>query len=247
MWVGMSVRLLPSEAHTNPLPLNQSPLPPSSLTLLSPDIEPHSPVCMLPHTVNWLTLTDSAPTKEKITGKNKGVALQKSLRATRKEGRINLPLSTAPMPPLQVELESPPPAPSSIECQGPSLPWFAIWELPPQQNHLTEGKRVGMSRIGWRKETKVLNNISVQSSNKIQKKKQRGCTTWTVWCGLPTRPHHCLPLQFVFFHLSYQFPQPCLLGWYQFMLRERKIIANRIKVAKYGYLHEMEPLCFIWR
>ena len=52
------------------------------------------------------------------------------------------------MPPLQVKLESPPPAPSSVECQCPSLPWFAIWELPPQQNHLTEGKRVGMGRIG---------------------------------------------------------------------------------------------------
>ena len=25
----------------------------------------------------------------------------------------------------------------------------------------------------------------------------------------------------------------------------KEIIANRIKVAKYGYLHEMEPLCII--
>ena len=56
----------PSEAHTNPLPLNQSLPPPSSLTPLSPDAEPCFPVCMLPHTANWLTLTDSAPIKEKI-------------------------------------------------------------------------------------------------------------------------------------------------------------------------------------
>ena len=52
----------------------------------------------------------------------KGVTLQRLLEGTRKEGRINLPLSKAPMPPLQVELESPPPAPSSIECQCPFLP-----------------------------------------------------------------------------------------------------------------------------
>ena len=69
MWVGRSVILFPSEAHINPPPLNQSLPPPSSVTPLSPDVEPHSPVCMLPHTANLLALTDSAPIKEKITGK----------------------------------------------------------------------------------------------------------------------------------------------------------------------------------
>ena len=63
MWIGRSVLLLPSEAHTNPLPLSQSLPPPSSLTPLSPDIAPHSPVCVLPHAANWLTLTNSAPIK----------------------------------------------------------------------------------------------------------------------------------------------------------------------------------------
>ena len=77
MWIGKSALLLPSEAHTNPPPLNQSPLPPSSLTPLSPDIEPHSPVCMLPHAASWLALPNSAPIKEKIKGGKKGVALQK--------------------------------------------------------------------------------------------------------------------------------------------------------------------------
>ena len=63
MWVGRSVILFPSEVHTNPLPLNQSPLPPSSLTPLSPDAEPHFPVCVLPHAANWLALTNSSPIK----------------------------------------------------------------------------------------------------------------------------------------------------------------------------------------
>ena len=66
MWVGRSVIMLPSEAHTNPPSLNQSLPPPSSLTPSSPSAEPHFPVCMLPHAVNWLALTDSAPIKEKI-------------------------------------------------------------------------------------------------------------------------------------------------------------------------------------
>ena len=64
MWVGRSTILLPSEAHKNPPPLNQSLLPPSSLTPLSPDAGPHSPVWMLPHAANWLALTDSAPIKK---------------------------------------------------------------------------------------------------------------------------------------------------------------------------------------
>ena len=63
MWIGRSVLLLPSEAHTNPPPLNQSPPPPSSLTPLSPDVEPHSPVGMLLHAANWLALANSAPIK----------------------------------------------------------------------------------------------------------------------------------------------------------------------------------------
>ena len=65
-----------------------------------------------------------SPYRKKYKKENKGIALQKSLETTRKEGRINLPLSTAPVPPLQVKLESPPPAPSSVECKYPSLPWF---------------------------------------------------------------------------------------------------------------------------
>ena len=158
-----------------------------------------------------------SPYKRKDKKGNKGIALQKSLETTRKEGRINLPLSTAQVPPLQVKLESPPPEPSSIKCQCPSLPWFAIWELPPQQNYLSGRRRVGMRRIGWRKKMKALNNISVQNSNK-----KRGCTTRTVCCGLPTRPHHCLNHQFIFFHLSYQFLQPCLLSWCQYTLGKGK-------------------------
>ena len=133
MWVERSAILLPSEAHKNPLPLNQSLLPPSSLTPLSPDAELCSPVCMLPLAANWLALTDSAPIKEKIKKGNKGIALQKSLEATRKEGRINLPLSTAPTPPLQAKLESPPPEPNSVKYQYPSLHLLTSWESPPQQ------------------------------------------------------------------------------------------------------------------
>ena len=37
----------------------------------------------------------------------KGVALKMSLEDTSKEGRLNLPLSAAPVPPFQVKLESP--------------------------------------------------------------------------------------------------------------------------------------------
>ena len=68
-WVGRSAMLLPSETHTNPPPLSQSLPPPSSLTPPSPDTDPCSPVCTLPHTANWLALTDSAPIKEKIEEK----------------------------------------------------------------------------------------------------------------------------------------------------------------------------------
>ena len=70
--VGRSVILLPSEALTNPLPLNQSLLPPSSLTPQSPDAKPCFPVCVLLHTVNWLAITDSAPIKEKIKKETRG-------------------------------------------------------------------------------------------------------------------------------------------------------------------------------
>ena len=63
MWIGRSVLLLTSEAHTNPPSLNQSLPPPSSLTPLSPDVEPHSPVSVLLHAANWLISTNSAPIK----------------------------------------------------------------------------------------------------------------------------------------------------------------------------------------
>ena len=46
MWVGRSAILLPSEAHKNPLLLNQSLPLPSSLILLSPSAELHSQVCL---------------------------------------------------------------------------------------------------------------------------------------------------------------------------------------------------------
>ena len=88
MWIGRSALLFPLEAHTNALPLNQSLPPPSSLTPLSPDVEPHSPVCILPHAVNWLTLTNSAPIKEKNERGNKGVVPQKLLKRYKK-GRWN--------------------------------------------------------------------------------------------------------------------------------------------------------------
>ena len=84
MWIGRGVLLLPSEAHRNHLPLNQSLLPPSSLTPLSPDVEPHSPVCMLPHAVNWLALTNSAPIKERIKGQEGGSTTKGCLKVQKR-------------------------------------------------------------------------------------------------------------------------------------------------------------------
>ena len=245
MWVGRSVILLPSEAHTNPLPLNQSLPPPSSLTPPSPDAEPCFPVCMLPHAANWLNFNRFSPYKRKDKKGNKGIALQKSLEATRKEGRINLPLSTAPMPPLWVGLGNPHLDHNSIKYQYPSLPLLTIWEPPPQQSHLSGRRRVGMRRIGWRR-TKVLNKYFCA---KLKKKKERGGVLPELCVvASPLGPTTASPSSSSSSTSPISSCNLAFLAWCQYTLGEKgKIIANRIKVAKYGYLHEMEPLCFIWR
>ena len=79
MCIGRSTLLLSSEAHTNPPPLNQSLPHLSFLTPLSPNVEPHSLVCVLLCAANWLILASSAPIYMRKINKreNKGVALQK--------------------------------------------------------------------------------------------------------------------------------------------------------------------------
>ena len=52
MWVRRSAILSPSRAHKNPLPLNQSLLPPSSLSPLSLGAVPHFQACMPLHAAN---------------------------------------------------------------------------------------------------------------------------------------------------------------------------------------------------
>ena len=70
-----------------------------------------------------------SPYKRKKKKGYKGIALEKVTWSYKKEGRINLPLSTAPMPPLWVGLGNPPPGPNSIKYQYLLFLCWQFWSL----------------------------------------------------------------------------------------------------------------------
>ena len=68
MWVGKSVISLPSEAHRNPLPLNQPLLLPFSLALLFLSAGLPPPVFKPPCIMSWPALANLTPAKKDQKG-----------------------------------------------------------------------------------------------------------------------------------------------------------------------------------
>ena len=148
------------------------------------------------------------------------------------------------MPPLQDELESPPPAPSSIECECLSPPWFVIWELPPQQNCLTGGKKSKNRKHRLKKVLKWYFGVKFKQNSKKKKNIKRGVIPELCVCGFSTRLHHCLPSG------SSSSTSPTSSCNFAFLADTNLCWGMgeyRVKVAKDGCLCMMEPLCFLWR
>ena len=72
MWAGKSVILLPSEAHRNPLPLNQPLLLPFLLALLFLSTGLSPPVCEPPCIMSWPTSANPTPAKKDQKGNHRG-------------------------------------------------------------------------------------------------------------------------------------------------------------------------------